>query len=508
MIILRNVGLIKNSHLPRENRSLVTTSILLTTVPKLVFFTTHLHFVTTMGLQEGKFAYKAVRPHDNEERKDVKNISSIDEEEASETSRLILDSRASTWQAVANMTSFVQGVGTLALPYAVFKGGLATVLGFPLFALVHWYTGKVMIDCVYDENDAEITEHKTIVGDDKTQIASKMKSRVRDNYSELGKVLWPRYGGVILDAFQSLDLSILGVSYLISCGSLMANALPKAGLTEAMWASIVAALVLPSTFLKDLACVAWQSLLSITSLMTMVSVLIWYTVTHYSTINLTDVLFWDTEGALVALGLVISSYCVYSILIPVEESMTDPSKFGSALGISLSLAAIFKVLFSLCGFLSFPHATDEVIGNNFPLGAPRIIVAVVYVIYVIFSYTLVIFPVFQSLDDSRLASAVTSYIPFFIWSATTRFLVVFTTLFLAVVVPHFALLTAFVGSLALPFLEYIVPCLVHLKLKWRELKPLQLAADGTIVVMGVLATVFGAYCSGKALIIEMTKQNL
>lgn len=460
-----------------------------------------------MGLQEGKFAYKAVKPHNDEERENVKNVSSIDEEAVCETSRLILDNRASTWKAIANMTSFVQGVGTLALPYAVFKGGLATILGFPLFALVHWYTGKVMIDSIYDDNCAETTEHKTIVGDDKTQIASKMRSRVRDNYSELGKVLWPRYGGVILDAFQSLDLSILGVSYLISCGSLLAHSLPKAGLTEAMWASIVAALVLPSTFVNDLACVAWQSLLSITSLITMVSVLIWYTVTQYSTINLTDVLFWDTEGAFVALGLVISSYCVYSILIPVEESMADPSKFGSALGISLSLAAIFKVLFSLCGFLSFSHATDEVIGNNFPLGAPRTIVSVVYVMYVIFSYTLVIFPVFQSLDGSRLASAVTSRIPFFIWSATTRFLVVFTTLFLAVVVPHFALLTAFVGSLALPFLEYIVPCLVHLKLKWRELKPLQVAADGTIVVMGVLATAFGAYCSGKALVIEMTGQN-
>ena len=461
-----------------------------------------------MGLQEGKFTYKAVKTHDNNEMEDVKNVSSIDEEEACETSRLILDSRASTWRTVANMTSFLLGVGALALPYAVFKGGVVTILGFPLFALIHWYTGTVMIDCVYDKNCAEITEHETIVGDDKTQIASKMKSRVRDKYSELGKVLWPRYGGEILDALQSLDLSIFGVSYLISCGSLMAHALPKAGLTEAIWASIVAALVLPTTFLKDLACVAWQSLLSITSLITMVSVLTWYTVTHYSTINLTDLLFWDTEASLVGIGLDICSYCVYSILIPIEESMADPSKFGSALGISLSLATIFKVLFSLCGFLSFSHATDEVIGNNFPLGAPRIIITVVYVIYVIFSYTLAIFPVFQSLDDSRFASAVTSCIPFFIWSATTRFLFVFTTLFLAVVVPHFALLTAFVGSLALPFLEYMVPCLVQLKLKWGELKLLQVAADGTIVIMGVLVTVFGAYCSGKALIMKMTEQNI
>ncbi len=405
------------------------------------------------------------------------------------------------------MTSFVQGVGTLALPYAVLKGGIATIIAFPLFALVHWYTGMVMVDCIYDndEEHEENSECKTLMSDNKTQTAVSTKSRVRNIYSDLGKVLWPQYGGVLLDAVQSLDLLILAVSYFISCGSLMAHALPNAGLTEALWASIVAAAVLPSTFIGDLACVAWQSLLSISSLFTMVSVLIWYTVSHSSNINFGDVLFWDPEGALVAFGLVISSYCVYSILIPVEESMADRSKFGLALGMSLMMAATFKVLFSLCGFLSFTQDTEEVIGNNFPLGAPRTIVSVVYVMYVLFCYTLVVFPVFQSLDDSRLTSAVTSVIPSFIWTATTRFLVVFATLLVAFAVPHFALLTSFIGSLALPFLEYIVPCLVHLKLKWSELKPHQVAADGTIIVVGVLATVFGVYFSGKALVVEMTK---
>ena len=61
-----------------------------------------------MGLQEGRFTHKAIKPHDNDERKDVKNVSRIDEEEACETSRLILDRRASTWLAVGNMTSFVR----------------------------------------------------------------------------------------------------------------------------------------------------------------------------------------------------------------------------------------------------------------------------------------------------------------------------------------------------------------------------------------------------------------
>ena len=460
-----------------------------------------------MGSNVSAFSYKRLKSQDSEEREMERDVYSEEEGQASDTSATDAG-QASTWQAVVNMTSFLQGVGSLALPYAVMKGGIVTIVGFPLFALLHWYTGTVMVSCMYDQHDNgehdELLDEDTTLADNKTQTATTKKSRVRNLYSDLGKVLWPQHGSVLLDAFQSLDLLILAVSYFISCGSLMAHALPKAGLTAAMWASIVAALVLPSTFLKDLACVAWQSLLSITSLLTMVGTLIWYTATHSSNLHLKDVLFWDPEGALAALGLVISSYCVYSILIPVEESMADRSKFGPALGISLLLAALFKVIFSVCGFLAFSQDTDEVIGNNFPLGTPRTIVSVVYVMYVVFCYTLVVYPVFQSLDDSRLASAITSCIPSFIWTAITRFFIVFATLLGAFAIPHFALLTSFVGSLALPFLEYMVPCMVHLKLKWCELSPLQIAADSMIIVMGVLATIFGVYFSGKALVVAMT----
>jgi len=453
-----------------------------------------------MGSHFGKAHYKILKPQENGKGVAVFNESNSGESDESRAKA----SKVSTWKAIVNITSFVQGVGTLALPYAVLKGGIATVISFPLFALIHWYTGKIMVDCLYDDKEKEISEYDTLQPDTDKETKESKKLRIRNSYSELGKVLWPQYGSTFLDVLQNVDLSTLGVSYLISCGSLMEHAIPNVGLTQAMWASIIAAVVLPSTFVKDLACVAWQSIVSVASLTILVSVLVWFTFSHPLEINLKHFLFWDTEGALVAFGLVISSYCVYSILIPVEESMVDPSRFGSALGSSLLLAAIFKLTFSLCGFLAFSRNTDEVIGNNFPPGAARTMVSVAYVTYVIFSYTLTIYPVFQSLDESRMARIVSSFIPSFIWTVTTRFLAVFATLLIAVAIPHFALLTAFVGSLALPFLEYILPCLVHLKLNWLHLKPFQIAADVVVIITGLLGTVFGVYFSGKALVVEMS----
>ena len=62
---------------------------------------------------------------------------------------------------------------------------------------------------------------------------------------------------------------------------------------------------------------------------------------------------------------------------------------------------------------SFSQSTYEVIGNNFPLGVPRTIVLVVYILYVVFSYALVVHPVLQSLDSSKLKDAVSKFYPFF-----------------------------------------------------------------------------------------------
>ena len=62
---------------------------------------------------------------------------------------------------------------------------------------------------------------------------------------------------------------------------------------------------------------------------------------------------------------------------------------------------------------SFSQSTYEVIGNNFPLGVPRTIVLVVYILYVVLSYALVVHPVLQSLDSSILKDAVSKFYPFF-----------------------------------------------------------------------------------------------
>ena len=56
----------------------------------------------------------------------------------------------------------------------------------------------------------------------------------------------------------------------------MTYAFPTLGLSETWWTFIIAVLVLPSTFVKDISCVAWQSLLGVASLAFMAGALAWF----------------------------------------------------------------------------------------------------------------------------------------------------------------------------------------------------------------------------------------
>lgn len=89
------------------------------------------------------------------------------------------------------------------------------------------------------------------------------------------------------------------------------------------------------------------------------------------------------------------SYGSAPIVPSVEESMADKSKFGRALAFAYIVAVVFKLPFSIFGFLSFSFLTDEIVINNLPNNVPKIIVSVVFVLSCLVSFALPLHAVFQ-----------------------------------------------------------------------------------------------------------------
>lgn len=212
--------------------------------------------------------------------------------------------RIPTWKATLNIASYALGVGVLAMPFAVAQGGITAILFLFIIPFIYWYANKLIVECLYDQDN----EHK--------------RERVRATWKEIGEVLSPKYGGFAVIFLQNFILFLVSSSYLIICGSLMVHILPSLPVTQAMWTSIAALLVFPTTFFKSYSQIAWLSLFGIVALFATVGVIVWQSVAHIDQWDITAILFWpDSEGMLMSLGIFIYSYAFFELIPSVEGSM-------------------------------------------------------------------------------------------------------------------------------------------------------------------------------------------
>ena len=389
----------------------------------------------------------------------------------------------SVWKSVFNIVNFIEGIGFLALPYAVKEGGIVIIVAFFIIPVCLWYTGKVLIECFYDTDEKQ------------------RRVRARSTFKELGEVLSHRYGGYILTAFVQLALYVASVSYLILCGSLMSHALPSVPLTVIAWTFIAGVAVFPTTFLKSLSDIAWLSAVSVIALISVVISVLWYGAKHMDEWDLDTILFWDSEGVSIGLPILTYGYGAIPILPSVEESMREKHKFTLALSLAYAITMVMKVVFSVFAFLSFGSETNQVILNNLPEGPLRMSISFIFVIFCVFSYALPLYPVFDFLQTFTAIETVSARMPI-LGPLLIRIIVVLSTILIAILVPKFALVVSFAGSVFASFFSFIFPCAVHLKLMFRKLKRYEVCLDILLIFIGVVAFIFGVIYSMRALIMD------
>ena len=388
---------------------------------------------------------------------------------------------SSVWKSVVNIVNFIEGLGFLALPFALKEGGIVVMVGFFIIPICLWYTGKVLIECFYDTDEKQ------------------RRVRARSTFKELGEVLSLRCGGYVVTAFVQLDLYLAPVSYLILCGSLMSHALPSVPLSVIAWTCIAGVAVFPTTFLKSLSDIAWLSVVSVVALISVLISVFWYGAKHMNEWDLDTILFWDSEGVSIGLSILMYGYGALPILPSVEESMREKHRFTLALALAYAITMVIKIVFSVFAFLSFGSDTNQVILNNLPEGPLRMSISFIFVIFCVLSYVLPLYPVFDFLQTFTAIEIVSARMPI-LGPLLIRIIVVLSTILIAILVPKFALVVSFAGSVFASFFTFIFPCAVHLKLKFRKLKRYEVCLDILLIFIGTVAFIFGVIYSGRALI--------
>ncbi|XP_064915601.1 vesicular inhibitory amino acid transporter-like [Columba livia] len=379
----------------------------------------------------------------------------------------------------------LQGIFVLGLPYALLHSGYSGLFLIILSAALCCYTGKILIACLYEENeDGQLI-------------------RVRDTYEDIAnaccKKLAPRLGGVLVNVTQVMELIMTCVLYVVVSGNLLSHSFPYIPVTEKTWSVIAFATLLPCVFIKTLKIVSKLSQLCSLVHFIIILVVMTYCVTQIHQWSWAKFrLSIEFEDFLVSVGVIIFSYTSQIFLPTLEGNMKRPEEFRCMLDWTHFFACVSKTTFALTAFLTWGEETKEVITDNLP-SFLQTLVNLCLLTKALLSYPLPFFAATETVYACISRGNCSNYrSPLFALGVRGSFLLL--TLLMAMFIPHFALLMGLTGSVTGAAMTFLLPSLFHLKLKWKKLSLLEKCADIFVFILGFLCSLAGIVCSIKGLL--------
>nr|XP_001342572.1 vesicular inhibitory amino acid transporter [Danio rerio] len=389
-----------------------------------------------------------------------------------------------TWEAGWNVTNAIQGLFVLGLPYALLQSGYLGLLLLVLAALICSYTGKILVSCLYEEDE------------------SGCPVRVRHTYEDIANAccrhICPCIGGKVVNVAQLVELVMTCILYLVVSGNLMCHSLFFLHLSPTTGSAISFLILLPCMLIRDLRVVSRLSLFCSLAQFLITFIVIGYCVRQspqWASRSLrADVV--DFDGFQVAVGVIIFSYTSQIYLPTLEESMMDRLDFNTMMDWTHALACVLKTAFSVLAFLTWGEETKEVITDNLP-SALRTVVNLCLLAKALLSYPLPFYAAAEILQTGLLKLDSGSER----WTLLLlRGSLLLLTLLMALFVPRFSLLMGLTGSVTGAAMTLLLPALFHLQLKWTQLDLSRRMLDLLILLLGGFCSVSGVICSIRGMI--------
>ena len=206
-----------------------------------------------------------------------------------------------------------------------------------------------------------------------------------------------------------------------------------------------------------------------------------------------------TFGA--AAGIIVVSYSSQPYMPAIEGSMKEPQKFTNVMSVTYVAVTFVKVAFGFIGYLTFTEDTDQVITNNLPDGGLHMCVNLLVLLLAATSYTIPVYTVFDILeniefpfckiDNPKETKDKISYAQ----ALAARLCIVSFTLFVGVLIPHFGLYMALVGSFTGMCLAFIFPAIFHMKICYDRLQWYDFVIDTAVALFGLVGAII--FCLGS-----------
>ncbi|KAL4188755.1 hypothetical protein AMTRI_Chr08g161970 [Amborella trichopoda] len=385
---------------------------------------------------------------------------------------IVLSQQCSYSQAVINGINVLCGVGVLSTPYAVKEGGWLGLLVLLSFALISCYTGVLLKRCLESKPGLH-------------------------TYPDIGQAAFGKVGRLGISIILYAELYACCVEYVILESDNLNSLFPNAHLNLAgyqlsshqLFAIITTLAVLPTVWLRDLSVLSYISAGGVIASLLVVICLIWVGVVdgvgfHHGGTSL------NLSGLPVAIGLYGFCYSGHAVYPNIYSSMKNPSQFPAVLLTSSVACTILYAGVAIMGYMMF----GESINSQFTLNMPQQFFASkvgvwTTVVNPFTKYALTITPVALSLEELLPAS----HLKYHFFSIVIRTGLVLSTLIVALAVPFFGFVMAFIGSVLTMLVALILPCACYLSILGSNVTLLQRFICMLVIVVGVVCACIGSY---------------
>ncbi|KAL2554634.1 Transmembrane amino acid transporter family protein [Forsythia ovata] len=430
-------------------------------------------------------------------KKSVTKKGSLEEKDSKVSHEIPITRRSSYGQAVLNGMNVLCGVGVLSTPYAVKEGGWLGLSILLIFAVLSYYTG-ILLRCCLDSQPGIET------------------------YPDIGQAAFGTMGRVTISIILYVELYACCIEFIILESDNLSSLFPNAHLSVGgfelnshhLFALMTALAILPTVWLRDLSVLSYISAGGVVASVLVVACLFW--------VGLVDQVGFQTNGTMlnlstlpVSIGLYGYCYSGHAVFPNIYTSMEKPNQYPAVLLTSFGICTLLYTGVAILGYMMFGESTQ----SQFTLNMPQDLVASKIALWttvvnpftkypftdstkktvsslIRYTYALTMSPVAMSLEELISSSHKKSHI----YSILIRTALVISTLLVALSIPFFGLVMAFIGSLLTMLVTLILPCACYLSILRGKINPFQGSICILIISVGIVASGFGTYSAVSKII--------
>ncbi|TYI83813.1 hypothetical protein E1A91_D05G319300v1 [Gossypium mustelinum] len=397
----------------------------------------------------------------------------LDDKTSSKVSHEIsLPRHCTNGQAVLNGINVLCGVGILSTPYAAKEGGWLGLIILFTFALLSFYTGLLLRQCLDSQPGLE-------------------------TYPDIGQAAFGTYGRIALSIILYVELYACCVEYIILEGDNLASLFPNAYVSlgglelspQRLFALMATLAVLPTVWLRDLSVLSYISAGGVVASILAVLCLFW--------VGLIDQVGFHNKGTTlniatlpVAVGLYGYCYSGHAVFPNIYTSMANPNKFPSVLIACFAICSLLYAGTAVMGYTMFGEATE----SQFTLNMPKDLIASKIAVWTTVvnpftKYALTMSPVAMSLEELIPSTHLKSHI----YAIIIRTSLVISTLIVGLTIPFFGLVMSLIGSLLTMLVTLILPPACYLSILRGKVTRIQRTLCIMVITVGVVSSAFGTY---------------